>query len=163
MDERTRLITWRLELAEVHGRLREAVKVVRRALDGAAEAPGVHADVARDLQVYCRAFCAALDGHHRGETETLFPRLQRQRPELADAIAALLRDHTAIDGLLADLRKALDERGSAPAEVAMHLDGIEAVMESHFRYEEKVLAAALDELADPGLDVRTALGPLAEP
>ena len=34
-----------------------------------------------------------------------------------------------------------------------HLDGIEAVMESHFRYEERALLSVLDGLsleADPG-------------
>ncbi|WP_028849897.1 hemerythrin domain-containing protein [Thermocrispum municipale] len=162
MDERARLIAWRHELSSVHHRLRDAMQVVREALDDAADAVDVHADVARDLQVYCRAFCAALDGHHRGEAEALFPRLRRQRPELAEAINSLLQDHSMIDHLLGGLRKVLDSSDSTSADVTQHLDGISAVMETHFRYEEKVLAAALDELADPDLDLPTALGPLAD-
>src|SRR5690606_4214763 len=90
------------------------------------------------------------------------PALRRQRPELAEAINSLLQDHSMIDHLLGGLRKVLDSSDSTSADVTQHLDGISAVMETHFRYEEKVLAAALDELADPDLDLLTALGPLAD-
>jgi hypothetical protein len=48
---------------------------------------------------------------------------------------------------------------AAPAELLRHLDGLSAIMESHFSYEERQLLyvlAALDLEADP----HTLLGPL---
>jgi len=48
---------------------------------------------------------------------------------------------------------------AAPAELARHLDGLTAIMESHFSYEERQLLGILAELrliADP----HALLGPL---
>lgn len=162
MVERTRLIAWGRELAVVHQRLRDAMAVVRDAVDDAEEAGAedLLSAATADLLVYCRGFCSALDGHHRSEAAALFPRLQKSHPELAEAVGKLLQDHSMIDYLLAGLEAALSRPGSTPQEVVRHLDGIDAVMETHFRYEEKVLAAALDELDDETLDLPTAFGPL---
>lgn len=44
-------------------------------------------------------------------------------------------------------------------ELLRHLDGIEAVMETHFRYEEKKLIDVLDRL-ELKAERRDALGPL---
>lgn len=60
--------------------------------------------------------------------------------------------------LLGGLQDAVD-RTASPVELERHLDGIAAVMESHFRYEERQLLDVLTDLelaADPA-DV---LGPL---
>lgn len=60
--------------------------------------------------------------------------------------------------LLAALRAAVD-RTAPPDELDRHLEGIAAIMESHFCYEERSLLTVLDTLgldADPD-DV---LGPL---
>ena len=60
------------------------------------------------------------------------------------------------------LREALrdaSDRSAPPEELALHLEGIAAIMESHFRYEERQLLTVLETLhleAAPG-DV---LGPL---
>ncbi|MGH3432903.1 MAG: hemerythrin domain-containing protein [Thermocrispum sp.] len=159
MDDRSRLIAWRHEMTSVHQRLRDAIAVVREAVDDAG--PDLRTVVSGDLLVYCRAFCTALDGHHRGEATALFPRLQHVHPELAEAVGKLLQDHSMIDHLLAGLQSVLDRQDAAPQQIIRHLDGIEAVMETHFRFEEKVLAQALDELTDHTLDVRSAFGPLA--
>jgi hypothetical protein len=60
--EKTRLIAWTRELRAVHGRLREALRVTRSALDG--EAPAAVAS--RELLLFCHGFCAALTAHHVG-------------------------------------------------------------------------------------------------
>jgi hypothetical protein len=48
--------------------------------------------------------------------------------------------------LLAGLQAAVD-RSAPPAELDRHLEGIAAIMESHFRYEERQLLSILDTLA----------------
>jgi hypothetical protein len=69
-----------------------------------------------------------------------------------------------LDHLLGDLARAVDAGADADA-LGRHLDGIDAVMETHFRYEEKRLVGVLDEpalaAALAGTDRRAALGPLA--
>ncbi len=66
--------------------------------------------------------------------------------------------------LLGELQRAVEAGHAAGTQdtdaLHRHLDGIEAVMETHVRYEEKRLLPALADLA---LDAtpRAALGPLA--
>ncbi|MFT3888410.1 MAG: hemerythrin domain-containing protein [Arachnia sp.] len=152
--ETTRLIAWSTELRTVHQRIRQALDVTRAAVraGGTAEQP------ARDLLLYCHGFCAALDGHHRGEDRTLFPAIEAAHPELAPVMRALQQDHSMIAYLLEELRSATDR--SAPAdELERHLDGVGAIMESHFRYEERQLLTVLNGLALDA-EVGDVLGPL---
>ncbi|MBT0768799.1 hemerythrin domain-containing protein [Kineosporia sp. J2-2] len=145
--ETTRLIAWSQELRRVHTRLREALWVVRQA----GTAP-------HDLLLYCHGFCAALDGHHRGEDSTLFPAIAAAHPELRGTLHRLEQDHSMIAHLLGGLRAAVDG-GAAPDELARHLDGLGAIMESHFRHEERALLTVLDRLALTA-DPADVLGPL---
>ena len=152
--DKTRLIAWSNELRAVHQRLREALRVTSAALDegGAAE------PATRDLLLFCHGFCAALTGHHEGEDRVLFPAIAAEHPELRETLRTLERDHSMIAHLLAGLQAAA-EKGAPRAELSRHLDGVAAIMESHFRYEERQLLAVLDVLglaADPS----DALGPL---
>jgi hemerythrin-like domain-containing protein len=152
--ETTRLIAWSTELRRTHSRLREALAITRRAV-----ASGRPADAAgRDLLLYCRGFCAALDGHHRGEDRALFPAIEAAHPHLAPVLRSLERDHSMVAHLIGELRAALD-RSAAPEEVGRHLEGVAAIMESHFRYEERQLLAVLEGLT---IDAATidVLGPL---
>ncbi|WP_031512323.1 hemerythrin domain-containing protein [Streptomyces sp. NRRL F-5123] len=154
--ETTRLVAWNHELRSVHRRLREALAVTRASLTDSA--PERAEAATRELLLYCHGFCAALDGHHRGEDRTLFPAVADAHPELRPVLRALEQDHTVIAQLLGSLRAAAD-RSAPPAELARHLDGIAAIMESHFRYEERKLLTvleALDLAAEPG----EVLGPL---
>ncbi len=48
--------------------------------------------------------------------------------------------------LLGGLQAAVERRASR-AELDRHLEGIEAIMESHFRYEERQLTTVLGALA----------------
>jgi hemerythrin-like domain-containing protein len=152
--ETTRLIAWSTELRRVHRRLRDALAIAQDAVND-----GVDSDRAtRDLLLYCHGFCAALDGHHRGEDRTLFPEIEAAHPELAPVLRALERDHAMIAHLLGALRTAAD-RSAPTQELAMHLDGVAAVMETHFRYEEKQLLAVLETLDLQGAS-GDVLGPL---
>ncbi len=152
-DEKNRLIAWNRELTAAHQRLRQALRVTREALDaGDAAPPGA------DLLLYCHGFCAALSGHHVSEDAALFPELSARHPELRPVIAKLAQDHEMIAALLTQFGRALNA-AAVPEELARHLDGLSAIMESHFSYEERQLLGILSELrliADP----RALLGPL---
>jgi iron-sulfur cluster repair protein YtfE (RIC family) len=112
----------------------------------------------RELLLFCHGFCAALTAHHAGEDRELFPAIAEQHPEVHDALHYLRQDHSMIAHLLAGLAAAV-ARAAPPAELDRHLEGLAAIMESHFRYEERQLLAVLETLAldaDPG----TVLGTL---
>ncbi|WP_418058335.1 hemerythrin domain-containing protein [Pimelobacter simplex] len=141
-------------MTAVHARLRAALAVTRTALAEGAAVP----EPERELLLYCHGFCVALDGHHGAEDDALFPALVSRRPELAPAVAQLRQDHSMLGHLLHALRAAT-ERAEEPAALAAHLDGIEAIMESHFRYEERVLLDVLAGIELP-LSVPEAFGPL---
>ncbi|MFF7291748.1 hemerythrin domain-containing protein [Microbacterium sp. NPDC008134] len=149
-----RLIAWDAELRAAHTRLRAALAATRQALqDG--DGP---ADAASDLLLFCIGFCSALDGHHRGEDRALLPELRREHPELGDTIDKLMQDHSMLSHLLGALRSAA-EREEDAATIARHLDGIGAIMESHFRFEEREILAPLRALV-LDRDVTEVLGPL---
>jgi len=147
---------WGRELRTVHQRLRDALEVTREAVTEGGRAESV----SRDLRLFCLGFCTALNGHHTSEDSALFPLVLELRPDLAPVIAKLKQDHSMIEYLIAGLEKAVDS-GNGTEEQLRHLDGIEAVMETHFRYEEKQIIGVLDGLTAEGLDKRTLLGPLA--
>ena len=151
-----RVHAWGRELRAVHQRLRDALEVAREAVvDG-----GRAETVSRDLRLFCLGFCTALNGHHTSEDSALFPLILERRPDLAPVIAQLKQDHSMIEHLIAGLEKAVDS-GKGAEEQLRHLDGIEAVMETHFRYEEKKIIDVLDGFTDEGLDKSALLGPLA--
>ncbi|WP_130014840.1 hemerythrin domain-containing protein [Serinicoccus sediminis] len=152
--ESARLVAWSVEMRAVHDRLREALRVTREAVDDGGPAP----DATRDLLMFCRGFCAALTQHHEGEDRHLFPAIAAAHPHLGQTLRALQQDHSMIAHLLTELQHAVDHR-SGPAELVRHLDGIDAVMESHFGYEERQLLGVLQSL-DLQADVRSVLGPL---
>lgn len=152
--EKTRLVAWSRELREVHNRLREALDVTRQAL--AADEPPQAA--ARDLLLFCHGFCAALTAHHEGEDRRLFPAIAQQHPELSETLHYLQQDHSMIAHLVAGLQAAM-ARAAPPAELDKHLQGVAAIMESHFGYEERQLLKVLETLALDA-DPDTVLGPL---
>jgi len=166
--ETTRLIAWSRELRQVHVRLREALDLTRTAVaesrsavaeSRSAEAESRSAEAAtHELLLYCHGFCAALDGHHRGEDHLLFPAIKAAHPELEPVLRNLTQDHSMIAHLLGMLRAAVD-RAAPAAELDRHLEGAAAIMESHFRYEERQLLSVLETLS---LDAppEEVLGPL---
>lgn len=140
--ETTRLVAWSNELRRAHRRLRDALAIAREAVrvgDDPSPAPA-------ELVLYCRGFCTALDQHHRGEDRSLFPAIEAAHPELSPVLRNLEQDHSMIDFLLTALGAAVDS-GVASSEIQRHLDGVGAIMESHFAYEERQLLHVLDALA----------------
>jgi hypothetical protein len=111
--------------------------------------------VVTGLQVHCLAFCSALATHHQGEDDGMFRQLLDARPDLAPAIGNLTGDHAAIAAILRQIRVLVLQRKAAPAEslpeLRRELDGLAAIVESHFGYEERAISAALDHgVADTG-------------
>ncbi|WP_396659086.1 hemerythrin domain-containing protein [Microbacterium oxydans] len=149
-----RLIAWDQELRSAHSRLRAALAATRDALARGADLP----DATSELALYCIGFCAALDGHHGAEDRQLFPSLRAEHPELGGVIDKLMQDHSMLAHLLASLRSAA-ERGDDSATIGAHLDGIAAIMESHFRFEEREILEPLRTLTLDD-DVKSVLGPL---
>jgi hemerythrin-like domain-containing protein len=149
-----RLIAWDQELRAAHTRLRAALTATREAVDRGEAAP----EATSELLLYCIGFCAALDGHHGAEDRALFPVLRAEHPELGGMIDKLMQDHSMLAHLLASLRSAA-ERGEDAATIGGHLDGIGAIMESHFRFEEREILGPLRAIALDD-DVKTVLGPL---
>ncbi len=157
-QERERVVAWGQELRTVHRRLRDALQFAREAVEDGTETE----TLAKNLELFCWGFCTALNGHHSSEDSNLFPLVLREVPELASTIGKLVEDHNMIAYLIVDLEKALS-RNSGQDVLLRHLDGIEAVMETHFRFEEKQLVGLLDEMAGP-IDDRDKIvlfGPIA--
>lgn len=151
--DQTRLVAWAHELRAVHGRLREALDLVRAASEDAAEP-----EVVSDLLLYCRGFCTALTRHHEGEDRHLFPAIAAAHPELAETLRKLTQDHSMMSYLITGLENAL-RREEPPELLHTHLEGLGAIMESHFRFEERALLHVL-ETVDLAAHPADALGPL---
>lgn len=139
--EKTRLVAWARELRDVHARLRDALRVTQTAL---TKGP-LDAAASRELLLFCHGFCAALTAHHRGEDRTLFPAIAAEHPELGETIRRLEQDHSMIAHLLGGLQQVIDAAGT-PEELGHQLEGVAAIMESHFRYEERTLSTVLSTL-----------------
>ena len=152
--ESSRVIAWADELRQVHDRLRDALRVCQEAA-ASGRSP---AEAGRELLLFCHGFCAALTGHHEGEDRELFPAIAAAHPELRDTLRYLQRDHSMIAHLVAGLQSSLTGTAT-PADLALHLEGIAAIMESHFRYEERQLLTVLETLALRAAPERV-LGPL---
>jgi len=128
-EQNDRLHAYGRQLIDIHDRLRDSLDALRSGQDA-------------DLGLHCLAFCAAVTEHHTGEDTGVFPALARQHPELREVLAGLERDHQTIATLLRRLAAlaAQPDRAAIQAE----LDGLAAILESHFSWEERRLVRALD-------------------
>jgi hemerythrin-like domain-containing protein len=149
-----RLTVFGNQLIEVHIWLREELARLRADvdsyLDGRGERP-------RELRAHCLTFCSAVSRHHNGEDAGAFPLLADHFPELRPVLTELERDHRLVAGMLRDLEELLGGLGADPdpagaQRVRAELDGLSALLESHFGYEEKRLVSALDSLRGPDWD-----------
>lgn len=156
--ESARMIAWSAQLRRVHQRLTDALAIARESVESTDAREAV--EQLADPLIYCWALCSALDGHHEAEDGALFPRLRERHPELAPVLDNLTRDHRMIAHLLGEPRRAM-AAGDPPEDLRRHLDGIEAVMTTHFRYEEKRLVAVLDGLDLGSTPPPAIFGPLA--
>jgi len=157
-QDRERVVAWGQELRAVHRRLRDALQFAREAVEDGTETESL----AKNLDLFCWGFCTALNGHHSSEDSALFPLVLREAPDLASTIGKLVQDHNMIAYLIVDLEKSLSEKSGRDV-LLRHLDGIEAVMETHFRFEEKQLVGLLDGMARPigDRDKTDLFGPIA--
>ena len=133
------------QLIHVHEELRQLLASVRReAADGGP--PGPRTAIGQDLLSHCLGFCAAIHAHHTGEDSQLLPALRAAAPELAPVIDNLIADHALVAGILRQVRELLapGRPPSRPDDLVRELDGLIAILESHFQYEERRLAKALD-------------------
>ncbi len=153
VGEPHRLIAWDRELAAAHQRLRQALRLARDALDaGASSQPG---PISR-----CSATGSAPPsaGTTGAKTTPCSPRLAAHDSALQPALAKLRQDHELIATLLTQFDQAISS-DAPPAELSLQLDGVAAIMESHFRYEERQLLGVLSAL-ELDADPHTVLGPL---
>jgi len=127
------------ELRRLHDRIRDVLDHAREGLDPVVGA----AALSDDLVLRCHAVCATLGTHHRDEDSALFPWLRHEHPGLEKVIDRLEEDHAMIGSLLAELERVVRE-GAGGEVVLRHLEGVDAIMESHFRYEERELVPVLD-------------------
>ena len=132
----------------VHQELRERLASVRREAADGAGPPGPRTAIGQDLLSHCLGFCAAIHAHHTGEDSQLLPALRAAVPELAPVIDNLMEDHALVAGILRQVRELLAPGGTPPRpdDLVRELDGLIAILESHFRYEERRIARALDAL-----------------
>jgi hypothetical protein len=132
-DAHARVTALGLQLIETHANLLDALDRLR---DGSLPPA--------DLATHCLAFCAAVTTHHTGEDVTVFPALAAEHPALREVLAGLQRDHEAIAAILtraAALAADLDAPGTRG-----ELEGLAAILESHFAWEERRLVTALNDL-----------------
>ena len=101
----------------------------------AGEAAGVQI---RGLPAHCLAFCSAVTVHHTDEDSSVFPQLAAEVPELADVLAEISHDHLLIAGILQRVQELVDDldRDNLP-HARDEIEGLAAVLESHFRWEER--------------------------
>jgi len=163
------------QLVQVHRGLRERLASLRRGLadstsrlaDGTGHLvestghPAGGTAIPDDLLGHCLGFCAAIHAHHTGEDERLLPQLRAAMPELAPVIDNLMEDHALVSGILRQIHELLapghellapGQDSAEPGMLVRELDGLTAILESHFGYEERRLSQALDAL-DPGTSI----------
>ena len=136
-----RATAWSRQLAQAHDVLREQLRSLR-------QDPGLPA-AGDGLTAHCLAFCSALAAHHEGEDGGMFAELLRARPGLRPVVTKLAEDHRLIAGILASVRDLAREAAQAgPGRreaIRRELDGLAAIMESHFGYEERALGQVLGQ------------------
>src|ERR687896_580168 len=79
--------------------------------------------------------------------------LARLRYDAAPVLEALERDHVFVDGILRRVEElvasaAHDDAADGAVGVRAELDGLAALLDSHFAYEERELTALLNDLGD---------------
>ena len=135
-NERARFRAYGDQLVGAHLRLREMVEDLYVALDEG-----------RDLHLHCMTLCGAVTKHHQAEDANVFPMLAARHPELESFLRDLERDHQILAGMLLRLERATTYE---------ELDGVSAVLETHFIGEEKRLVGvlnALEPMGDLGIEV----------
>jgi len=152
------------QLTRVHQALRDRLTSLRQETAGTGLRSAGDA-IPADLASHCLSFCSAIHTHHAGEDNQVLPALRAAVPELAPVIDNLIEDHARVAGILGRIRELLapGRSPSGPGALTREIDGLTAFLESHFAYEERRIAQALDALGPSAwtADVFT-VGPAAD-
>jgi hypothetical protein len=142
------------QLIEAHQTLRERLAALRQEIADGAARPGLPGD----LRGHCLSFCGAVHAHHTSEDDQAFPALRAAEPALAPVIDKLIEDHHLVAAILQQVRELLTSRPvTPPATLRRELDGLTAILESHFSFEERRIAQALNTLDAGSVDLRLPL------
>jgi hypothetical protein len=143
------------QLIHVHQALRERLTALRQEAAGDTGPAAADAALPEDLLSHCLSFCTAIHAHHSGEDDQLLPALRAAAPELAPVIDNLIEDHDLVAGILRRIRELLTpgHSPSGPGGLMRELDGLTAILESHFSYEERRIAKALDILGPSLIEI----------
>jgi hemerythrin-like domain-containing protein len=152
---RDRLESWGRELRLVHRELRTRIELLRDQVLRGETVGETDIYLTQELRLFCLGFCGALTSHHAAEDTRLFPHVVAAHPGLSSVVDRLMEDHRMLAALIKDLDRVT--RTASAAQVLSHLDGIMAIMESHFGYEERQLTAVLDALTAPDPAIRSLL------
>lgn len=141
-------------LIEVHDWFRAELDRLRadlQAWDSGTGAPAPSPRT-RSLQAHCLMFCSAVHAHHTTEDVNMFGVLAERWPELQPTLGQLEHDHQVVSGLLRRVEALASEIGTAPdaaraRDLRAEVDDLAALLESHFRYEERSLVDALNSLS----------------
>lgn len=128
-------------LVAVHDAFRDELRRIRAEV--AASGPGLGAQ----LRVNCLVLCQGLGNHHAGEDLMLFPGVERDRPELAPALARMREEHEGIKAIVDGLRALLAAGAPDRAALAADVDRLTADLEAHLDREEDVLVPVLNAAA----------------
>jgi Hemerythrin HHE cation binding domain len=147
-NDSQRAVAFSRQLRQAHHHLRDQLISIRAEL-------GRFEHTETELPVRCLAFCSVLTTHHVGEDYGMFKELLDARPDLAPTIQNLIDDHAAIAAILLRVQALATQAKTTPADtlprLQRELDGLAAIAESHFGYEERAISAALDnDVPDTG-------------
>jgi catechol 2,3-dioxygenase-like lactoylglutathione lyase family enzyme len=147
-SDKQRAVAFSRQLRQAHQHLRDQLRRIRAEL-------GRKQHVETELHAHCLAFCSALTAHHVGEDDGMFKELLDAQPDLAPKIQNLIDDHATIAAILLQVRALALQAETTPAEslprLRRELDGLAAIAESHFGYEERTISAALAEQVPDGV------------
>jgi deazaflavin-dependent oxidoreductase (nitroreductase family) len=125
----------------VHDAFRRELALVR------AEVAESGAGLGAQLRVNCLTVCQNLHLHHETEDGYIFPTVESNNPELADALARLRQEHQAIALLVDELKAALAAADRDPATLLAEVNRLIADLEAHLAYEEQNLVPVLNAAA----------------
>lgn len=114
------------------------------------------AEMAQNYRAFgtlCGQECRILTAHHDAEETGLFPKLEAKAPEGIRAVVAKLRaEHKVVHARLEELTEAAEALIADPSDANFTTASdaftrLEAIVRSHFRYEEEELEEAIGVFA----------------
>lgn len=142
---------------DMHRRNMETIRaLIGRIEDGSLPASDAAASLAeietvmnvRRFGAVCGQHCALVHAHHSIEDAALFPELSEKAVAFRAVVERLKAEHAVIHALLLRLLEAVDAIDTAPNDAAYQatrdaFTSLEAVLLSHFRYEEDSIGDAM--------------------